>query len=159
MGYTMKLDKTLYSTFDVVEKLKIKLERLRDWVKSGFIVPYKYGKSPRGKKAQFTHEQLYEIRLFQHMIENGIARKDAAFFLKLIPHVVNEKDEQYYKRMGKKPYVGIIPDFIIISRDKNGNHPEEAVYKDSIKLEKYKERDDIYILNYGKIKKEVDALP
>ena len=79
----MKLD-GYYTTFDVVRILDLKMERFQDWLKRGFIMPsiqYRFG---HGKKKYFERWDIYLIRLFKHLLDSGISRKQAAMLIQAV---------------------------------------------------------------------------
>ena len=56
--------KSEFTTFDVVKIIGIKMERLQDWMKRGFIKPTRQVPISRGLKSYFDRLQLYIIEAF-----------------------------------------------------------------------------------------------
>ena len=69
-----------FSTFDIVKKLKIPRERLKDWMSQGFIEPTTPAEG-KGTKAIFTLLDVYCLMLFKQILTFGIDRKTAAEFI------------------------------------------------------------------------------
>ena len=67
-----------FTTFDVVKIIGIKMERLQDWLKRGFIKPTRQVPVSRGLKNYFDRLQLYVVETFRYLVENGINRQEAA---------------------------------------------------------------------------------
>lgn len=68
-----------FSSFETADALGIPIERMRQWMKLGFITPTKPAEG-QGTKAIFTRGDVYRTALFIHLIEMGFNRKTAAFF-------------------------------------------------------------------------------
>lgn len=83
-----------YTTFDVVKIIGIKMERLQDWMKRGYIRPTYQEPVGRGMKNYFSRIQLYVIKTFHYLVDNGITRKEAADWTKDIEEVI-EADEHF----------------------------------------------------------------
>lgn len=67
---------TWFSSYDIVELLKIKRETLRDWVADGYVEA-DIKATGTGTKNRFNPENIFQIRLFMHLTENGISREEA----------------------------------------------------------------------------------
>jgi hypothetical protein len=73
---------TTYSTLDVVKKLNIPRERLREWVKLEFIHPT-IPSSGKGTRAIFTDIDIVFILIFKTLIdEYGLQRSFASKLIK-----------------------------------------------------------------------------
>lgn len=70
-----------FTTKDIVEKLGIPMQRLRMWLLEGYIVPSTPSEG-QGKKAYFTRNDLYAIRLFTKLMDKGFKREAAAVHAK-----------------------------------------------------------------------------
>jgi len=66
-----------FSTLDICKALNIPRERLRSWMKEGFIEPNEPSEG-QGKRAIFTRQGVYKIAIFKSYIERGFDRKTAA---------------------------------------------------------------------------------
>ncbi len=63
-----------YTIFDVVRIIGIKMERLQDWLKRGFIKPVRRERMARGMKNYFGRLERYVIKALRYLVENGITR-------------------------------------------------------------------------------------
>ena len=72
------MEEKSYSTLDIVKKLDIPRERLREWIDRGFIVPSIERSSGQGTKNLFSRKDVYLIALFEKFLVSGISRKMAA---------------------------------------------------------------------------------
>ena len=69
-----------FSTFDIGKAFtNIPLEKLRNWMKQGFIFPT-YPAEGKGKRAVFTREDVYAISLIDQLMANGVAGHIAGAF-------------------------------------------------------------------------------
>lgn len=95
-----------YTTFDIKRIIGIKMERLQDWMKKGFVKPSRQESVARGKKSYFSLTDLYLIKTFQFLINNGIQRKVAAKWLDDVrEHLIrHKKDAEYEKKIGRKTF-------------------------------------------------------
>jgi DNA-binding transcriptional MerR regulator len=69
-----------FTTFDIIKALKIPRERLREWMKLGFIKPT-IAADGQGTKALFSRQDAYRVELFRRLIQIGLQRKLAAQFI------------------------------------------------------------------------------
>ena len=76
--------KDAFSTFDIAKTLKIKRERLKDWQTRGYIKPSIQEARGRGTKNLFSRWDVYMIKLFEHMVNRGFSREQAAERVKSI---------------------------------------------------------------------------
>ncbi len=81
-------NKHYYTTFDVVKIIEIKMERLQDWLKRGYVQPTYQEPVGRGIKNHFNLFQLYVIKIFKYLVENGTAREEAAAWTRDIHGIV-----------------------------------------------------------------------
>ena len=65
-----------FSTFDVSRVLKIDRTRLQEWIDKEFIIPETPAEG-RGKKALFSHQQLYQIKMATWLLKTGETREQA----------------------------------------------------------------------------------
>ena len=66
-----------FSTLDIVKTLEIPRERLRSWMKEGFIQPTVPAQG-QGTKAVFHRYDIYGIALFRDLLDAGFRRDVAA---------------------------------------------------------------------------------
>jgi hypothetical protein len=70
-----------FTTTHICEIHGLNLERLKDWMRKGFVNPTQPAPK-QGKKAMFTLLDVYGIGLFKDLIENGFSREAAAEYAK-----------------------------------------------------------------------------
>ena len=58
---------TLYSTVDIVQKLGIPRDRLRDWMHRCFVFNSEEGASGQKTKAMFNRIDVYSAALFEYL--------------------------------------------------------------------------------------------
>jgi len=74
----------LYSIVDIVKKLGIPGERLRDWMKRCFVFKSDQEAEDQRTKAIFNRLDVYGIALFEYLVkERSFSREEAAKFSKL----------------------------------------------------------------------------
>lgn len=122
--------KMLFSTFEMAGILGIRRERFINWLKSGFVSAT-YPSPGRGIAAMSTMEDLYKTAIFELMIK-FLKRKEAAKYIAQIG-----KQEFTYKIFYLYRFNGI--------RLICGQMPNE--YENPL----------IYVINFEKIKREIDA--
>jgi DNA-binding transcriptional MerR regulator len=66
-----------YTATEIAENLGIRIERLRDWINRGLVVPSIQKASGRGIKNLFSKYDLYRIYLFEKLLDYGINRTRA----------------------------------------------------------------------------------
>jgi len=66
-----------FSSSDVAKALNIEPERLRQWIRLGFVTPSTPAQG-QGSRGIFTRGDVYSAELFRHMLDLGIARSFAA---------------------------------------------------------------------------------
>jgi MerR HTH family regulatory protein len=69
-----------FSTFDIMKALSFKRDKLRSWMREGFIKP-KYPAEGQGTKAIFTRWDVYGVALFKDLIDHGYKRKAIAEYV------------------------------------------------------------------------------
>ncbi len=74
------MGKKYFSTFDIERILKIRRDRLYEWLRGGFIKPTVKA-SGRGTKAAFIRDDLYRVQLFRMLLNLGMTRNLAATFI------------------------------------------------------------------------------
>jgi hypothetical protein len=94
-----------YSTIDIERGLKISRERLREWTSKGFIVP-SIPSPGQGRKAEFSHDDLLKVCLFDELLRIGFKRDMAG---QIISKYTLKKDPNEGEHLS---YVA--PDFIMI---------------------------------------------
>ena len=95
---------TGWTTFQIAEKLKIDLQRLRGWARHRYVLPSIQQSSGPGTKAIFSLEDVYQIVLFQRLVERGYTRTEAS-------------DDSHFVHGDKQ---GNRPRFLLIWADETG---------------------------------------
>jgi hypothetical protein len=72
-----QLENRPFTSTDVHKLLNIKRVTLQDWMMRGYVVPDQKA-TGYGSKNVFSMENLYQIRLFANLVENGLSREAAA---------------------------------------------------------------------------------
>ena len=151
-----------FSTFDVVKILAIKRDRLKDWMTREHIKPSIQEAKGQGTKALFNRADLYAIQLFQHLLNRGFPRKQAA------KYVNNWRTAKaIMPRLGR----AATPDFeeadhLVLTLGKNPESGKEIVIqtiqKKKLSFKEIEEklgsgiRPDIFIINFKRIRAFVD---
>ena len=153
-----------FSTFDIIKKLNIPRERLREWMKRGFIEPT-IGSSGVGTKAIFTIQDVYKVLLFKHLIEIGFMREIAADFIKNLDIVELLSGDYIGFRIGKDkvPWADTNVVYFFMNKHQILSLSEGMParwYNIKSKIKKFAsehEYDDLIIVNYRKIRQQVNA--
>jgi hypothetical protein len=142
-----------FTTWDVIKRLGIHRERLREWLRLGFVSASAQRADGIGTKHLFTRWDLYMVALFQHLVLSGLSRKAAGGVLKR----VNE-DMEWWTRREKKDSIPF-PQLIVIQNIKDPRPRAQVSIGDSntIELPKDADIDDLLVINFGKIKERVDS--
>ena len=178
--------KTDFSTLDIVKGLKkLPRERFREWVNRDYVTPSIPAKG-QGTKAVFTINDVYEVELFRTLVENGFHREGAGLFLKTFRAKLKSMKEVasfeptyiLFRMVGEDiTFVDILGagawklDVQTGSIDWRASNPrlqKEAANADLLpgfdSLIKISRRDSsrgnwsgLYIVNFGVLRKEVDA--
>ena len=159
--------KNEFSTFDLIKALKIPRERLREWMKRGYVHPSRKAEG-QGDKASFTQDDVYSVELFRRLVDFGFSRDLAGEFV--TEFITRERKEPPRQKT----------EFIIfrIAKDKISTQTLVAgswkwdinsgsILLDRIPLAKIKGPsgkpfyhsggwDQIHMINYGTLKNEVD---
>lgn len=70
-----------YTTTDIVDKLKVPMQRLRMWLLNGYFSP-SIPSAGQGQKAYFSLFDLYAIAVFIQLLDQGCKRELAAEYVK-----------------------------------------------------------------------------
>ena len=158
----MKRSRDAYTTFDIVEKLGIKRDRLNDWLTRGYITPSIQRASGQGTKNLFSRFDLYLIKVFEHMLSRGFSRE-----------VSTDKIKSLRETVKIFPDPRLVPKYIAFgetfSREvREGLDGEKAVRTKVVcvilnnlsegRLEHMKDCDDVYIVNLRKLTSEVNRV-
>lgn len=150
-----------YTTKTIVKKLGIPLQRVRMWLIGEFVVA-SVPSEGQGKKAFFTREDLYQIVLFEKLLKKGLRRELASTYIKSLRDGVSI--------LGAAPYLVLISreadgDTIVESRSCLGFNPLKPIISpDYFMISEFESEenksdwDDVLIINYAKLRKEVDVM-
>ena len=83
--------KSEFSTLDIVKKLNIPRERLRDWMSRGFVKPSQQAQG-QGTKALFTRFDVHLVGIFRDLVDFGYKRSLAA-------HCIQEVEKNKYQKV------------------------------------------------------------
>ena len=143
------MDKS-FTTFEIAKMLKIDRNLLAQWLMRGYISPSVKRAQGLGSKNLFSLQDLYNICLFQQLIDSGIAREEAKLYTGINFSSIGD---------GKND-----SKFAVITRKNKKSGRDEGLIMD-IRLEKYApkivfEDDDsfIVIINLLGIKRRVDRM-
>lgn len=93
---SLEMKNELFSTFEIIKALNIPRERLREWMKLGFIKPTQAADG-QGTRAIFTRQDAYRVELFRRLLQMGLQRKLAAQFVESYDEAGgNHRSEQRY---------------------------------------------------------------
>lgn len=146
----------MYTTTDISKCLGIKRERLKIWMSKGFITPTESASGP-GTKNLFTILDLYCLKLFAYLVERGFPREEAAKEISLtrltlhpsqvdnlcIIAFVRHNESEENRGHPKIIFSDSTEDF---TKDSKWNFDEFFKY----------DCDDMLIINFQKIKRNVD---
>jgi DNA-binding transcriptional MerR regulator len=149
-----------FTTTDISKILGIKRERVKNWLTEGYISPsIQTGEGP-GTKHLFSRADLYIMRLFEYLLERGFSRSDASQRIKKVYDACMAEFE--HEDQSNSIYRW---NFIAL-RNTSGNPKEEVfhyfAFDDKHSMEAPisslldEECDDIVIINFGKIRRNVD---
>jgi DNA-binding transcriptional MerR regulator len=149
-----------FSSFQVVKILQIKKERLQEWLHKGFIAPETRA-SGRGTRNRFSQTNLYEIALFDYLLDRGLSRKESA---KILKTDIMDLKKQFLEKTLKMvnddiQYKSITPTLIIFKT--GDNYSSKVIFEKEIIFDinqdiSDRNLDEIQIINIDKIIKNVN---
>ena len=123
-----------FSSFKVVEILKIKKERLQEWLYKVFITP-EVRASGRGTRNRFSRTNLYEIALFDYLVQRGLSRKESARILKTdIMDIKKQYIEKSLKMVNEDIQYNSIKSVLIIFKT-GDNYSSKVVFEKEIRFD------------------------
>ena len=149
--------KRKFSSFEIERNLNIKRVTLQDWLSRGFIDPEKKADG-RGTKNKFSVWNLYQIKLFQVLIEHGLSREEASKrakeynFANLSNDRVKKLKSKGIDFFDEKTEV----DFLVIKRNGESLASEYKLSGEKIDMSLYQNDDEIHFVNLTKIMREVN---
>ena len=84
-----------FSTLDITKLLGIPRERLRSWMKEGYIKPTVQA-SGRGSRAVFTKRDVYVVAIFESMLNRGIKRVVASMLINRLLKEDRQLSQDYF---------------------------------------------------------------
>jgi len=154
-----------------IEKITgVKRNRLQQWLEREYIAPSIQVASGHGTRNIWSHNDLYTIALFKKITESGLSRKVVSDFLSA--GTIGEKDAKgiyclVYMREGEKVKAESVPLFSGFLHDGTPtmtlDHVGNITNMGIINLAQIQESlgmgafDDVYIVNFFKVRSEVDA--
>ena len=149
-----------FSVLESAEKLKIKHGRLREWISRRYIIPYK-PTTGRGTKNHLNKLNLYQIKLFEHLLHRGLSR-DAV--VEMMPFITSATAIRNPEDLQKKYPDNIevddfeFHDFLIFYKLKDSLQVFGNSEKGSVSINTNIDFEDAVVINYKKIRNEVDSL-
>ncbi len=140
----------------VTEITGVKRNRLQVWMENGWIIPSIEKASGHGTRNVFSKEDLYCIAMFRVLVERGLPRKTiGAFFSSIMSYykhlsasVINAIEFWYFGRIGNELIAhAVFSDDI--------NEPVSIFLQKNHVIGK-KFFDDVYFINFRKIRESVD---
>lgn len=157
------MEEEKFTTNVIVNKLGIPMQRIRMWLLEGFVEA-SYPSNIQGKKAYFRRSDLYAIILFEKLLEKGLKRELAGQYIKSLRKAPVVADKAPYlvfvtkkvpegSLVESKSYMGFNPLKLVFAPDKLG-----VVIFDGEINEEQCEWEDVLVINYAKIRVEVDKM-
>lgn len=149
-----------FTVLEAAEKLGIKHGRLREWISRRYIIPYE-PTTGRGTKNHLNKLNLYQIKLFEHLLHRGLSR-DAV--VEMMPFMTSATTIRNPDDLQKKYPDNIevddfeFHDFLIFYKLKDRLQVIGHSEKDSVLIDTNLNFEDVVIINYKKIRTEVDSL-
>ena len=158
-----------FSTLDIVKTLEIPRERLRSWMKEGFIQPTVPAKG-QGTKAVFSRNDVYAVALFNDLLGAGFRREIAASHMGEFSKVFHKSYELVLYRQisltdGSMMHCAPViltgnNNFAVMSGDTNftGDAVETLEITEAMKsVNDISQWDNFFVVNMRKLKSRVDA--
>ena len=171
-----------FSTLDIVKALSIPRERLRDWMNNGFVIPT-ISSQGQGTKAVFTRNDVYLAALFVDLLKKGFKRYNASDLIRKTSAILKKNEPKnlayviiYFLKNHDNPVIvksiydpvtrwdkiDLRWDGRISSKQIEGNK-DNAPERNDLPAEKAIQKqskaqlwENIHIVNFKNIKKEVD---
>lgn len=143
-----------YSTLDIVKKLGVPRERLRDWQNRKFI-DSSVNASGQGTKALFSRLDVYAIALFRYMVEIcKFSREEAA---------CQSKMWRQKAKIPKENGVDFFGEICFLRRTKKDGSQEILLKSYKTIKSNHKNAADgnwdaLFIVNFKKMKGQIDSL-
>ena len=120
--------------------LDIETGKLREWVSRGYIKPA-FPATSRGSANTLDRKNIYQIALFDHLLKLGLSREKAAKIIKVQDDPPNDEKEIIISPLSDSKV------YSAVNQEKS-----ELIISTS------KDFDDLFVINYKKIKDYVDGI-
>jgi hypothetical protein len=158
-----------FSTLNIVKVLEIPRERLRSWMKEGFIHPSVPARG-QGTKAVFCRHDVYAVALFRDLLDAGFRRQVAATHMREFSKVFRKNYELVLYRQIALPGGSMMHcspvilignnNFAVMSGEVSftGDVGESHEITEAMKsIDDISEWDTFFIVNMKKLKNKVDT--
>jgi len=132
-----------FTVYQIAKKLEISRSNLQQYLDRGFINPSISRAKGKGTRNYFSLEDIYCIRIFQRLAQIGFSQSEAAEY----------SQDLDLSKLGNK---GI--DWVKITYDEKGRKKVIHSHYGSVKLEILKGKPIVTVINFKKLKEEIDAL-
>lgn len=85
-----------FSTIDVCNRLKIRMDSLQQWLRDGYVRPAYRVDYGRGQKSVFLRSQLVWIGVFKTLLDRGLTRKMAVHWANAFYEMMKNKGQYDY---------------------------------------------------------------
>jgi hypothetical protein len=159
-----------FSTLDIVKTLEIPRERLRSWMKEGFVQPTIPARG-QGTKAVFRRHDIYAVALFNDLLNAGFRREIAASHMQEFSKVFHKNYERVLYRqvalpggcmMHCSPIIvtgnntfAIMAGEASFSGESGDSHEKTEAMKSINDISQW---ETFLVVNIGKLKSRVDVL-
>jgi DNA-binding transcriptional MerR regulator len=120
--------------------LEIESGKLREWISRGYVRPA-YPAKRRGEANFLSEENLYQVALFDHLLQLGLSRKKAA-------KIIKAQEDQ--RNQGKEIIITTLSDSSVFF--------DVNLKKSKIVISTSPDFDDLIVINFQKIIDKVDSI-
>lgn len=157
--------KSGFTTFNIIKSLDVSREKLQDWMNRGYVIPTKAAEG-QGTKAIFSKTRVYGVALFKSLISKGLSRQVAANAInKYLEYEAPEMDAFIVIRFDEMNSGPIsMMSLTEMAPDASGFHWNLDLTAGTCNvgpvidpLKSNKDWDTMIVINFSKIRKEVDS--
>jgi MerR HTH family regulatory protein len=141
-----------YSTFEAAKILGEPIAKIREWINRGFISPDLERAKGRGTKGKFSRVGLYKLRLLCHLRKQGISREHG----QEIADTMLNLAEKNMRLRGFPEFIWVA--WAVSTRVGPVRYGGITGETDTFTIRHVDRYDDVYIVNFGKLRREVDTL-
>lgn len=142
-----------YSASDVTRITGVKRTRLQQWLERSFIVPSIQEASGPGTRNIYNRMDIYNIALFKKITESGWPRKMAADFICAGAFYSDAISKEYMDKVTFMVYVRRGDSVKAVAVDADDGVIDLAHVVVELDMSS---PDDIYIINFHKLKRDID---